>query len=446
MCPANRRGDCRKRLKPMASPLRTFSVVLTVPAYGTAMPGTDPSTIAGSPTQGAPPDPTTPYSAWSAHLQKVWQETHQSRILRDIRFLHLIGLTTCFVCLALDANAGIVELGAILRLGVVVPAYLIAIWALRGASRTVTTFAMIVPVILYAGVAASLGVHAGPQHQDNYVMAASMLILVCVILCPLRFNETVVLAVGGFVAIALPVVAMAQLEGNNLNLIVFAALCCVLPLFIKGRSDRLKDANFLLTLESRQAQSALIAANRELEHLSHQDPLTGLLNRRGFEKKFQAAFETAQGSGEPLAVLLMDLDHFKAFNDTHGHRLGDECLIKVGGILKDEVAHHRGIAGRHGGEEFIAALSGSGGANAVSIAEGLRRKIAALDIRDEHGERAPITASIGARIGRAAELARENFVDHADEALYTAKDEGRDRVVLYNRSGETRGQSAHPPA
>ncbi|MGB3712482.1 MAG: GGDEF domain-containing protein [Erythrobacter sp.] len=334
----------------------------------------------------------------------------------------------------LDAQAGALQLGLALRLGVVAPAYLFAMWLLRTDKQLVLLAAAILPIMLFVGVAAYIGMHAEISHRDNYVMAASMLVSTCIILFPLRFRATAILAAGSLAAIAAPVVLEADDIGSLSNLLVFALLCSTLPLLIKRRSDHLKDANFLLTLRSRQAQDALLAANRELENLSDQDPLTGLLNRRGFEKRFRSAFEMAQTSGEPLAVLLMDLDHFKSFNDTHGHQLGDECLVQVGDLLKEEIARNRGISGRYGGEEFIVALTGSGSANAINIADRVRRKIANLQIRNPNGERAGMTASIGARIGRVAHLDRERFVEDADEALYTAKNEGRNRVVLFSRT------------
>ena len=264
-------------------------------------------------------------------------------------------------------------------------------------------------------------------------MAASMLISICIILSPVRLTSTIGFALLGFFAITMPIAALSDDLVGDRNLLMFAMLCCSLPLFIKQRSDRLKDTNFLLTLESRRAQDDLLKANRELEELSDQDPLTGLLNRRGFEKKFQAAFDAAMGSGEPLAVLLMDLDHFKRFNDTYGHQAGDECLRQIAGLVNDKILRNHGIAGRYGGEEFIAALSGGYSANAIAIAEGLRREVARLSINTGTDLCATVTVSIGARIGRVAHLDQTRFIEHADYALYAAKKEGRDKVVLYSR-------------
>ncbi|MXO86487.1 diguanylate cyclase [Altererythrobacter aurantiacus] len=379
-----------------------------------------------------PGDPTLRYLQWPDDLRHLWQVSHRDRVKREIRFLSLLGLATCLLCLFLDAMAGMLQLGLLLRVGLVTPAYLCSLWLLKRDERLVLFVAAIIPPVLFAGAAAYLGMRAEAEHQDNYIMAGAMLVSVCIILGPLRFTQTIFFAVSGFIAVAAPILALSENLAGDVSLIVFALFCSTLPLLISRRSERLNDTNFLLTIQSRQAQNSLLAANRELEKLSDQDALTGVLNRRGFERKFQAAFQAAQASGEPLAVLLMDLDHFKQFNDTYGHQLGDECLIRVGSLLDEEVSRHHGISGRYGGEEFIAALSGSGSANAIGIAERLRRKIVDLRIHDHAGDEVSVTASVGVRIGRVANLDRVQFVQDADKALYRAKSEGRNTVVLFS--------------
>ena len=378
-------------------------------------------------------EPAVPYANWPVELRRLWHDTYHHRIVRELRFLSWIGLATCLLCLLLDAQAGLFEVGATLRLSLVTPAYLLGIRLLSTNSKIGLWVAANVPAIVFVGVAAFLGMHAGPEHQDNYLMAASMLISICIILSPVRLRSTIGFAILGFSAIAMPIGALSDDLVGDRNLLMFAMLCCSLPLLIKQRGDRLKDTNFLLTLESRRAQDDLLKANRELEELSDRDPLTGLLNRRGFEKRFQAAFDAAVISGEPLAVLLIDLDYFKNFNDTYGHQAGDECLRQIADLLNDQILRNHGIAGRYGGEEFIAALNGSYSVNAITIAEGLRREVARLSINTGIDRCATVTVSIGARIGRVALLDQMRFIEHADHALYAAKKEGRNQVVLYSR-------------
>ncbi len=260
-----------------------------------------------------------------------------------------------------------------------------------------------------------------------------MLVTFCIILSPLRIGGTALLAASGFGSIVIPVILLTKAGIYSVDLISFTFLCCSLPLLIKHRSDRLRDENFILTLKSRKAQDDLLSSNRQLESLSQIDPLTGLLNRRGFDQHFKAAFDAAQISGEPFAILMLDIDHFKAFNDDYGHQLGDRCLAEVGSLLGDEVGRHGGISARYGGEEFIAALRGIASVNGIAIAQAIRRRISDLRITNGGSDTALITASVGVRIASARKTTRDKFVQEADQALYAAKHAGRNQVALYSR-------------
>lgn len=417
-----------------SGPLPPISGLLVV---GKIMSFQDPNQLGSEVPEIKDLDESVPFRAWQRELQALWYAVNEARILRELRFLHIVGLLMCIACLILDAQAGVFELGVQLRLGLVVPSYALGIWLLSSALPAVRTLAAIFPVAAFAGAASYIGLEAAAGFADRYLMAAATLITVCILLFPLRLTASFWLAVCGFGAVASPLVLSAGLSSDNLGLLLFVFLCSSLPILIKRRSDRLKDANFILTLKSRKAQQDLLASNKELETLSQHDSLTGLLNRRGFEQKFAAAFKAAHLSGEPLAVLLMDLDHFKAFNDTYGHPMGDDCLAQVGNLIRQEVGRQDGIAGRYGGEEFIAALSGS--ADVVQTAERLRKKVSDLRLVSETGIRASVTASFGARVARAANIDLLSFVRDADEALYAAKDAGRNCVVLFDpSSGKSR--------
>ncbi|OYX66952.1 MAG: hypothetical protein B7Y88_03750 [Sphingomonadales bacterium 32-64-17] len=381
--------------------------------------------------QGCVLEEDAPYSSWSGTVQRLWLITHCRRITRELRFCHLVGLVLCVACIPLDAVAGVLIIGAALRLGVVVPLYLIGIWLVRSEHTLPRLVGAVAPVAGFAGVVSFIGTQTIAELSDRYLMAATMLVAIAVLLVPLRIGPSFWLSFSGFLAIALPFVLAGAVDADIADLLLYSLVCCAFPLLFKRRSDRLRDQNFILSLKSRQAQSELLKINKELENLAQMDPLTGLLNRRGFEKRFSATFDAALASGEPLAVVLLDVDHFKHFNDTYGHQLGDECLSKIGDLLNTEIQRHKGIAARYGGEEFIAALTGSESANAVGIAERLRKKIADLEILDTCGARIRITASFGARIARAAKLRQQEFIRDADGALYAAKANGRNRVALY---------------
>ncbi|MEN7535865.1 GGDEF domain-containing protein [Aurantiacibacter flavus] len=382
-----------------------------------------------------------PYRSWPHELQRLWLELNTPRITHELKFLHAHGLAICLACLALDAQTSAFPFGVALRLGVVLPIYIIGFWLLGSKHRLLRLVGAIGPTVAFAGAVSLIGVEAGGDFYERYLLAACLVLTVSIVLFPPRLGPTCWLAGAGFVAIAAPLAFADIASIRTFNLLFFILLGSIFPLLIKRRSDRQRDENFILSLKSRQAQIELLAANKELEDLSQLDPLTGLLNRRGFEKRFVAAFEAAAASGEPLAVLLIDVDHFKAFNDTYGHQIGDECLAKIGGLLKAAIDRKKGFSGRYGGEEFIATLMGCESANAIGISERLREEIAGMELLDGSGDKIKVTASFGARIGRPADLHRANFVRDADQALYVAKDGGRNRVVLYSDSSGLKKKS-----
>ena len=391
----------------------------------------DPGDLRIAMEQGAALDENALYATWPRPVQKLWLKTNNARIERELRFSHFVGIVLCIAFIPLDGLADVLEISAALRFGLVIPAYLIGIWLFRSENSLLRLVGAIAPVAVFAGTISFIGTQTAAEFSDRYLLAATMLVAMTVMQCPLRVGPSVWVVALGFLAMVLPFVFAGPNDINIVDMLLYTLVSCILPLIFRRRSDRLRDQNFILSLKSRQAQSELLAINKELEDLSQVDPLTGLLNRRGFERRFSATFDAALASGEPLAVVLLDVDHFKHFNDTYGHQLGDECLAKIGAVLNSEMQRHRGIAGRYGGEEFIATLTGSESANAVGIAERLRKKIADLEILDTCGNRIRITASFGARIARAAKLRQQEFIRDADGALYAAKANGRNRVALY---------------
>lgn len=169
--------------------------------------------------------------------------------------------------------------------------------------------------------------------------------------------------------------------------------------------------------------SALSDANRQLRKLASVDSLTNILNRRSIFKTLEREAAISKRRSRPLSVLMVDIDHFKALNDTHGHMVGDQVLKSVATRLKSasRLGDH---AGRYGGEEFVVVLPDTDGDDAVRVAERVRRQIAA----DETAG-AKVTVSIGVSSWDANFDSIEHFIDAADRALYEAKRTGRNRVV-----------------
>jgi two-component system cell cycle response regulator len=172
----------------------------------------------------------------------------------------------------------------------------------------------------------------------------------------------------------------------------------------------------------------LEVANKRLKKLSITDGLTELFNHRHVHELLHEEFERSRRSEEPLAVVMIDLDRFKAVNDTYGHPTGDVVLYETARILK-ETAREIDMVGRYGGEEFIAILPNTDEEEAARFAERVRTAVEAHLYRDEQNELHMTCSSGVASFPAEGVAAPEELLKNADEALYVAKESGRNRVV-----------------
>ena len=186
-------------------------------------------------------------------------------------------------------------------------------------------------------------------------------------------------------------------------------------------------------MDQRKAREReLEALTRRLEILSNQDGLTGMPNRRCLEDVFRKEWLRARRDGTPLSALMIDIDHFKAYNDTYGHLQGDSCLCRVAEAIMEALKRPGDFAGRFGGEEFVALLPGTDVAGALSVAGAIRANVRAAGIlHDGSPERGVLTVSIGiSGTIPTMTMEPEDLLAAADEALYQAKSAGRHRVEV----------------
>jgi len=176
--------------------------------------------------------------------------------------------------------------------------------------------------------------------------------------------------------------------------------------------------------------SALMSANRELDQLARRDALTDLRNRFAAGERLRDEFVRSQRSDVPFSVLLLDVDHFKRVNDTHGHDVGDQVLQDVARQLKSSVRASDFVA-RYGGEEFLVLLPDTGALDAEVVAEKVRRAVAA----SVHPLVGQVTVSVGVSQWRDDLTDEGLLVRRADHALYAAKGSGRNRVVVWQEGG-----------
>lgn len=194
----------------------------------------------------------------------------------------------------------------------------------------------------------------------------------------------------------------------------------------------LAQANTELEDKVQQRTQALEEVNHQLAVLSVTDALTRLANRRRFDAVWLDEWQRALRQATPLAVIMLDVDHFKAYNDHYGHQQGDECLRRVGEVLLTTVRRAGELVARYGGEEFVVVLPGTSVIHAMAVAESIRANIQAAGIAHAHsGVAAVVTVSLGVAVGIPTQGdVRDALVHAADAALYRAKDQGRNRVVL----------------
>ncbi len=183
--------------------------------------------------------------------------------------------------------------------------------------------------------------------------------------------------------------------------------------------------------ETKRSEVALNELNRRLANLASEDGLTGLMNRRGYDDALQRAFAQNSRNGTPLSLLLIDVDRFKAYNDTYGHPAGDDCLRTIGNLLKLGLRRPGDVAARHGGEEFAAILPDTPEEGALMLAETLRKTVHGLGMEHTGSAFGAVTISIGlATATPGGPITRgEDLAELADAALYAAKAGGRNRTA-----------------
>ncbi len=199
----------------------------------------------------------------------------------------------------------------------------------------------------------------------------------------------------------------------------------------QGRAQRLIGVNWDIS-DRKESEEHLRIANQKLQHLAQTDSLTHLANRRQFDRRLQQEWEHLQHQQLPLSLILIDVDYFKNYNDCYGHLKGDECLFNLAQAIAKAITRSTDLVARYGGEEFIVLLPFTNSDAAMQIAERIKLAIAALNIAHQQSDISnivTISAGIASTIPT-SDQSPENLVNQADEALYKAKQQGRNRYIL----------------
>jgi diguanylate cyclase (GGDEF)-like protein len=186
----------------------------------------------------------------------------------------------------------------------------------------------------------------------------------------------------------------------------------------------------LRDISARKAvEDELAEANRRLQALAGQDSLTGLANRRAFDEALLKEHLRSRRDNTQLGLIMIDVDHFKRYNDSYGHPAGDDCLRCVGATIGDAILRPGDLATRYGGEEFAILLPDTDEAGARVIAQRIRETIFSLRLRHEGNPNEVVTISAGVASLTCTEMEADRLVQAADQALYRAKACGRNIVI-----------------
>lgn len=296
---------------------------------------------------------------------------------------------------------------------------------------------VIITSVLACASALVVGIHGWITQQVQarfYVLAWSALLLGGIILAGNKFSllpqnafTDNAVQIGSSLLVVLLSFAMAE-RINNEKRKRYRAQMQALQNERKARNAQ-QEANRQLEVKVAERTEALARANATLQELSARDALTGLYNRRYLDELLVREYTRSYRHREPVSLLLIDIDHFKQFNDTHGHLVGDDCLRLVAACIEECANRAADTVARYGGEEFCVVLPDTDLEGAAAVAERIRQRVEQLRF-EVAGKLVPITASLGVACHFPSEVdAAEQLIKAADDALYQAKDAGRNRVV-----------------
>lgn len=268
----------------------------------------------------------------------------------------------------------------------------------------------------------------------TFIYASIAFIVLCNMGARVSFGGTLAcsLAISAVILASVAQLHRGDSRAALVFLLVYLPVLC-LSLFISWTSTRSVRQAFLADVEVRRQQAELSTLNQCLEELAATDALTCVGNRRAFDQRLAESWTMLQAHGRGFALLLVDIDYFKAFNDHFGHQAGDQCLQEVARSMVETLRHGQAQTFRYGGEEFAILLQVSDAEELRSIAGRLVDEVAALDIAHPHrpDTQERLTISVGVALSHDAGVqSPEDLLARCDQLLYRAKQQGRNRMCL----------------
>jgi diguanylate cyclase (GGDEF)-like protein len=379
-------------------------------------------------------------------LEARYQQDKESERLRLIWFggILLIVLTNGLLMADWIMVPDQLQTALVLRGLVQTPLAAIALLCIKYMPPALREWQAFVMGLLTMSISCYLCVISTDPLAPAYLVSLCLLMLFNGGVIRMRFWMSVRSAFG---VLALFLVAASLVSNPPLEVLLSMALVIVssalFALFSSYRSEREERANWLLAQHQKRLHEEVNDSNRELDRLSRFDSLTDLPNRRHLDDFLQQVWSRARHAGDDLALLMIDIDHFKSYNDHYGHMQGDVCIQQVAKRLQSCLGRPSDLIARYGGEEFVAVIPGANLATALVIADRVRSDLDRLRLPHEASPGLKhVTLSIGVASMRAnsADASAERLIACADAALYEAKGSGRNAVCGFD-ARETEGQA-----
>jgi diguanylate cyclase (GGDEF)-like protein len=388
---------------------------------------------------------------FATEAEQAYKASHAEARRQLLPWLSMLGLVLLDVFLWLNQSSWREVRGPLvtalpwINLGIVLVTATMVLWR-QHVQRMEWAFSL-VTTALCCGLAWLLG-----QGQSNAALAYSVSLVLLPMFSAAGARQPVRYTIAPALATCLTIAACFTPIGPQQVLIyrdslTMIATNCLFTLIMAYTLEQGQRRAWLLAESERQQAQVLASTTQELQALSMRDPLTGIGNRRQFDADLQSAWTHGAATTQPLAMLVIDVDHFKLYNDRHGHPAGDACLQRVASAIAHTVNRLGCRAARLGGEEFGVLLPGKDAAAALGAAELVVNAVRQLAIphpSTQVKDAAHVTVSVGVATVRPDTRGQPRMLfELADQALYLAKTSGRDRAAPATRSGPNLATTNH---